>query len=729
MAGQQFIIVAPNVVFAVISLVSLLSFAFLVTRLLRPAHRIEFLLTFYLVLTAAILLLAYLVSGFDRLGSMGWWAAFSVLALLGVLIPILRNDRRRALCLRKIGNLRDVGQRITRAGFRRYDSWLLMLMGAAVLLVMAGNLIIILLLKPTTLDVLEYHLPRVAFYLQHGNMRFFEANYWAQVVHPKVSAALMAYVYLAGGVRDNLTELVQYIAYAASIFALYGIARRLGAPRRGSLFAALTFGLLTICITESATAQNDVLQTALIACTLYFLLAYRSNRQVKYLWLLAVAFALAAGVKATITGILPSLLLVGLAYFLPWKKRPVAARRKAAKAAPIMTVHLGWGAIALAVALCVITLPSGYWDNTVRFGSPFGPAKVTKAHTFQDLPAGDVLRYGAKNLLRYGVDFFGVDGFGPFPAAFETQKFLKAIPKAIFTTVGIDLEARDGTREQFAYIHDNPLATEHISYWGILGFLLIWPIVLLAACGLLRQPAGQWMAIATLLFFAIQAFMSPYDIWHGRYFIVCALFSLPPLAFYIASLRHPAAKVYVSVVIILGCISAVISTVIRNNAVLVPYSVNGQRVLSSFAPLDQVFLNNAQISISQIPKPPNYTEDEFKALLAHAAQYALLYQNLLALKVNYEVHVPKDAVVALELAKEFPTQLLFDDHLKRELIPIFTFYNKSNNSSSGTMLPMPHNASYVVFGEGSLRFSYEKDHDILLFPPDANYGAVYLRPL
>ena len=227
-----------------------------------------------------------------------------------MLLPLCWDSRLRAVCLAQLTLPDDIEQRIRRADFRRFDTRVLLALAITMALAAVVNFIVILGLEPSNSDALDYHLPRIMYYLQHGNLNYFGASYWAIVIHPKVATVLMLYSYLIGDLNANLTQLVQFFAYFVSTLAVYGICRHLGQSRRHSAFAALVFSLLTIVLMEASSAQNDLLLTAFTGCLLYLLLAYRTAREVKYLWLASVALALALGVKATMLLVLPSLLLV-----------------------------------------------------------------------------------------------------------------------------------------------------------------------------------------------------------------------------------------------------------------------------------------------------------------------------------------------------------------------------------------------------------------------------------
>ncbi len=267
-------------------------------------------------------------------------------------------------------------------------------------------------------------------------------------------------------------------------------------------------------------------------------------REWKYLCLAALAFALALGVKATMLLVVPSLLLVAQFALLPLRIMP------STKA----WTHRSIGAVSLCLTLLIVTLPSGYGENWLRFGNPFGPASVRTVHTVEGTSIRHLARNGTLNLLRYGFDFLALDGVWKTPLTQQIQHTLTAPGRWLLQRAHIDLESAEGARRAFSFEHYY-LASENCSYWGILGCLLLWPAVFLAFFRRDRVAGVREFALAALVFFLVQAFASPYDPWRGRYFLTAALFAAPPLATLVFPSRL-AGKLYLGAAVFLGCATA-----------------------------------------------------------------------------------------------------------------------------------------------------------------------------
>lgn len=121
---------------------------------------------------------------------------------------------------------------------------------------------------PHNSDSMTYHLARVAYFLQNGSLAHYDANYWAQITHPRNSAILLAYTYIATSGSLSATQFVQYVAHLFAACSVLGISRLAGAERIPAVLAALIVPLLPIVFTEATSTQNDLVITAWLAAFL-----------------------------------------------------------------------------------------------------------------------------------------------------------------------------------------------------------------------------------------------------------------------------------------------------------------------------------------------------------------------------------------------------------------------------------------------------------------------------
>ena len=395
----------------------------------------------------------------------------------------------------------------------------------------------------------------------------------------------------------------------------------------------------------------------------------------KYLWLAGVAFALALGVKATMLLVLPSLLLVAI----------FALRARAGEPAAIRWQRLGVGALGCCLALAVITLPAGYAENLLRFGNPLGPKSVREEHTIEGKGLPAFLKNGGLNLLRYGFDFLALDGVVDSPLAHRLQRGMTLLPRRVLPRLGINLPSMDTSRRQFSFEREYS-ANENCSYWGVLGVLLVWPVVLLTLCGGNQSPGMRIFALATVVFFVVQAFASPYDPWRGRYFMTAALFAAPTLGA-VAFPRRLLGKCYLTLVVTLGCLLAMLTVLAHNGTLVFPMKAGGKWLPSTFA-------------------------------TGRAAQLTREMRELQRMLLLYEDFVPEHTVVATDITPISYEYLFFGDRLSRRLIPLRPFI--------GAVQPLPADAQYLLYSADS---RYARKGDPLICYQHPYCGTLYVRQL
>jgi hypothetical protein len=449
------------------------------------------------------------------------------------------------------------------------------------------NLYLVVKTAPHTWDSMTYHLARMAYYIQQGNLNVFDANYWAQVVHPKNSTILFIFAFLGSGRNENLTQLVQYVSYWTAILTIYGISRVIGSSRCGSLFAGIVFGLLTESLMQAITTQNDLLIAALYGCATYGIFSWGSIGASRYLVLSSIAIAIATGVKASSLLAIPCLMVIAVAIFyrrhrligLQLKQVTIEDQKKVTgnniginfpriKGLPrefyVVIAATLFGSL-------LFILPAGYLENWQLFSHPIGPSSVRAGHSFEGQNLNYVLENGAKNTMRYAVEFVSLDGLH-HPNLDILQLEIRQQLKNIFLLLRVDLETTAASRNVFRYLR-LPDSHEDHSSWGVFGFLLLWPLVLISLFRKSTPRPFRLLSIVSFLFLLLQAFAGPYDPWRGRYFLVGAIFATPALSFYFQVPKKQFNRwfefvlpIFIFLVTIIGCMSAISAVIDRRNS-------------------------------------------------------------------------------------------------------------------------------------------------------------------
>ncbi len=638
----------------------------------RPLNRVEFLINSFCLMAAQIVISANILSYFEELNSIiAWLLAASLFFIISVILYLFHVS--------KTGYLN--GFYIFTKSFSFNLKWFkrLSLFQKSVFVPLIGSVIILGLmnlflvfnLAPGNHDSMTSHLARIAYYLQQGSYEFFEANYWGQVVHPRNSTSLFLYSYLMSG-NENLTQIVQYLSYWIIIISIFGISRKAGMSKNQSLFSALISGLLISILMQATTTQNDLLLTALIGSIVYYFFGFKHDGKKQHLILASIAISISLGVKASIV-----LAMVPVAFIAVW-----CFNRNGD---PLKTQinHYLFTGIAFIVSVVLFTLSSGYFFNIQKFGHPLGPEMIRVSHTFESESAGFIVQNGIRNTARYAVEFVSLDGLPTISPIRKAQKRIRGYSQNYYqeffhsadsdnNIVESDIQSTieyTGNRSLINYLMDSqaaraqfnyfkmPVSNEDFSYWGIFGFTLIWPLLFYSLFSKKSSVSLKILAIAAIIFFLLQGFSGPYDPWRGRYFNIAVIFATPALGLILYT-KSRFLKLYLLLVIYIGCISAFSGNILKS----------GQ--------------------ISDVESNGNHYTFDFFFTKDRIAQLTRLGQFYEPVKAFNDI-VPESASVAVYLPGDSHEYPLFGKNFTRTLYPI--------NSFISGVQPIPENAEYLLY--------------------------------
>ena len=426
--------------------------------------------------------------------------------------------------------------------------------------------------------------------------------------------------------------------------------------------------LLIEWLMQATTTQNDLILAAYFGAMVYFLFAYRETNKLRYLALASVNIGLAIGTKAS--AFLP-LVSVGLLaiYILFHSSLNLKYRFR----------HVAFWVLATLLALCIFALPAGYVENYRNFGHPIGPQTIRETHSFDGESFDYIFRNGTKNLIRYGFEFLSLDGLPRINVVTTGQVLIRILPVQLVHIFGIDLTTIEATREPFN-LYKMQIAHEDVSYWGVLGFTLIWPVVLLSVVGIIKPTDLRILSIGAVLFILSQAYAGPYDPWRGRYFIIAAIFAVPVVSVCLKT-QKKFLRAYLHLIVLAGCVSAIAGVGLRRN--------------SSFISMDDIDGHMGAI----------FAMNRMEQLTNNRPIYAEPLK-------RFDAFVPMDSVVAVYLPEDYYEYPLFGERLTRTILPI--------NSFEKGLQPIPLTAEYLLYAEG---FPCARKEDVYL-------GAdLYLRNL
>jgi 4-amino-4-deoxy-L-arabinose transferase-like glycosyltransferase len=632
---------------SLLSLVAVTIVSFLWTRLSKPLGLVDYIVNFYTFSTAQIIAAGYILSRYERIHAPVAWVLLNVGLCVLTLAILSLQVRYRSTCFRRVAlpEITPIREELHRLS--SFEKRLLTALAATATAVGILNFVVLVSTAPHNVDSMFYHLTRMAYYLQQGHLGYYDATYWAQIVHPKNSTILQIYTYLMSGRSENLTQLVQFVAYWVSIVVVFGISRSIGMKRSAALFAALVFALLIQCVMQSNTTQNDIQVALYMALAVYSILSFHSTAKRGYLLLAGIQLAMALGTKMTVFLAFPSVAVIAA----------LALRPKATREASRALLNIGVFSLAFLIGVVLFAVPSGYLENYHYFGHPLGPKEVRNEHNEVGNQDNFVFHGGTSNLVRLGFDFLTLDGLPPAPPVMLVQRVIRTVPQKATLLLGVDLEKTNSSWRTF-YYQRRSVAHEDESFLGVFGFALIWPAVFLFLWGVPQFPKGRWLALGAAFVILMLGYGLAYEPWHGRRAIMFACFGTPLVGSFFYWKEKRWLRYYLTLIVGIGCLSAFSAVLFRHNGALLP---RFERSIFQMDRLQQLTRND--------PEP-----EEYGALR------------------KFDDLVPARATVAVCLRNYFFEYPLFGKGLTRRLVQLNSFWRGKQ--------PIPDDADYLLYSKG-----------------------------
>ncbi|MVM30120.1 hypothetical protein GO755_08750 [Spirosoma sp. HMF4905] len=692
-------------------LLSLFLFIFYVGQLsTRISHRslTEWWLTTFLLGAGSVILTGFILSAFYLTANTLVWAGsvfITATIIGGVLSRLVKQERFSVILL--IQERWQTGREWF-SGLSGYSRFLFSLLFGTLAIIAVTNFLLVLFTVPNEWDSMTGHLNRVMQYVQRGTMRHFGGTNWNIDTYPKSVCTLQIYSFLITGHFENGFKFIHHLSYWTAIVAVFGIVQRIGQNRlSASFFCALAYALLPDFLMQSITTETDIVLTAYLSVLLYMLFSYRNGvgpRSIgtppkpdsRYLYLAGMAFGIAFGHKITFALLLPSVFVIMIytVFLSPsW----------------VITFERTWRlAAAIIVGVCIWTLPTGYLKNMEVFGHPIGPPTALKHQSVERAGSlSNLLEQGSRNVIRYGYDHVNLDGIRNLALGAEVNHAMRQPLVVVEDKLHLRLdEETDFSIQPFAF--DRKFVFYNANpYWGIFGFALVFPLLLLVLIGYVRSTPHLFLGIALLLHFATLSYSAPYDPFKGRYFIETGLFGITFLALLFLHPRttvdtpsesRPARiiwKSYVGLITVLGCLSAILTIFLNTRSLPFAWTAPDGKAFSSAFQSDRV----RQMTLG---RPDTYVPYK-----------------------RFDELVPENATVALATINDDYEYPLYGPHLSRRLIAI--------NPFEQGLKPIPKEADYLFFDKsvikpqpGDLRLGTDTTMRASVIVPGEDY---YLRKL
>lgn len=539
---------------------------FVAKRLSEPSLA-EWLLCSFVLFVACVIPTGYVLSALDLTANTIAWIVgnFLVLAFYYVLWPRVAG-RSQPYSVRSIIHNRTA---TFIAWFRELSPYLKLLfslMLGTLLVIGVTNLLLVLFTVPNEWDSMTGHLNRAVRYIQRGTMEHFGGTNWNMDTYPKSVTAIQIYTYLISGKIENAFKLIHHTAYWIALVAVFGTAQRIGRNLSASSFCALAYSLFLDFLMQAITTETDIVLTAYLGCLLYFLYSYHATRHDKYLYLAGLVFGITLGHKVTFILLLPSVFIVMIYTVFLAPAVNIFFQR---------TIKLG---LAIGVAVVIYALPTGYVKNIQVFGHPIGPPTALQHQSVERAGSlRNLAEQGSRNLVRYSYDFFNLDGIRNAQWGYDLNTQIRKPIVLLEDKLGMRLDEETdfsivpfSFQRRFEFYNANP-------YWGVFGFALLLPLILLTFLRVFRSRPHWYLAVAVVLHFMAISYSAPYDPFKGRYFIETGLFgSLFLLMLFsnhrlsILKPRRWAWKSYVGLIVMMACVSAVMSVYLNIRALPLP---------------------------------------------------------------------------------------------------------------------------------------------------------------
>jgi hypothetical protein len=543
----------------IISLLSfiilLLGVGFVAKKISQPSLT-EWIITSFILFVGCIIPSGFVLSALDQTANVFSWigATYTMLAIQLAVWNMLIPGKQNYTITSIIKNRQSTFVIWTKE-LSPYLRFIFTFMFGTMVIVGITNLILVLFTVPNEWDSMTGHLNRAIRYIQHGTMAHFGGTNWNMDTYPKSLTSIQIYCYLISGNVENAFKFIHHLSYYITLIAIFGIAQRIGRNLSASIFCALTYGLFLNFLMQAITTETDIVLTAYLSCLLYFLFTYFNTRDSRYLYLTGMVFGIVFGHKATFALLLPSVFVVMVYTVFLAPDIKIFFNR---------FVKLG---LSIAFAVCIYMLPSGYIRNIQVFGHPIGPPTALKHQSierFGTIPNG--IKQGSRNVVRYCYDFFNLDGLRNAQWGYDLNTVIRKPIVILEDKLNMRLDEETqyaivpfSFQRRFDFYNANP-------YWGVFGFALILPLILLVFFRVIWSRVHWFLALAFILHLLAISFSAVYDPFKGRYFIETGVFGVLFLLLLfshhrlsIIKPRRQVWKGYVAMIVVLACVSAVMS--------------------------------------------------------------------------------------------------------------------------------------------------------------------------
>jgi 4-amino-4-deoxy-L-arabinose transferase-like glycosyltransferase len=412
----------------------------------------------------------------------------------------------------------------------------------------ATTFLLALYVPPNNHDSMTYHLARVGFYLQQRSLKSYPTANIRQTVFPANAEILMLWqVSLLK--RDTAVALVQWLSWLGSVLAIYGIARRLRAPPKGALFAALAFASFPEIVLQSTSTQNDLVTAFFLLCAFLFV-AELPRAPATSILLAGTSIGLAIGTKTLALAMLPGFGIYILACLIAHEG---------------FTLRRVLGLVLLSLVGCLALGSYFYFQNLSNYGHVTGPVPFTKMHALDKFE----WHVAWSNFGRSLMQFLNPNGIIPpwHPMRQFVSRSYLSLADGIFRHLGI---SRHLPGKDFFDISwtDYPALSMQEDF-AVFGPIFGWLGLAVLFSQLLRPDHGREsvrlraLALAPIIFWLLVAAILRWQVWLGRFMVPMVAVSSPLFANLYSERKRRLSLIW-NILLVGACISCLFSAVLLN---------------------------------------------------------------------------------------------------------------------------------------------------------------------
>ena len=286
--------------------------------------------------------------------------------------------------------------------------------GVLLIVYLAALLVVALVSPPNNIDSFQYHMPRVAHWIQNHTLAPYATQFEHQLYNPPGAEILILTLQALFG-SDRLANLVQWLAFLGALIAVSGVSRLLGASKNARLGAIAFAAVAPMAVLQATSTQNDLVSAFWLVAFAYFVVLAQRRALSTGEWATA-GLALGMGILTKSTLYVYGLPFLILLAFGGWTTGWQRLARD-------LSIVLGMAAL--------LNLPI-WWRNQTITGTPLGPVEIVAEHGAIGDGQGQALQAPLRGLRMLLINFTT-----PFPGV---NDMLADAIRGLYARAGMEAE-------------------------------------------------------------------------------------------------------------------------------------------------------------------------------------------------------------------------------------------------------------------------------------------------